>query len=94
MADPLVAPVFACVCSAGAAWIIGGQGVMDVSGAAGTPFMTVTLPLMKPGLANAFLVGFIESIADFGNPIVVGGRYGLSSKDFNPAQVKAVLLRL
>ena len=32
-------------------------------------FMTVTLPLLKPGLANAFLVGFIESIADFGNPI-------------------------
>ena len=24
----------------------------------------------SPGLANAFLVGFIESIADFGNPIV------------------------
>jgi iron(III) transport system permease protein len=36
-------------------------------------FTTVTLPLLKPGLANAFLVGFIESIADFGNPIVVGG---------------------
>ncbi|HSV45073.1 MAG TPA: ABC transporter permease subunit, partial [Ramlibacter sp.] len=34
-------------------------------------FMTVTLPLLKPGLANAFLVGFIESMADFGNPIVV-----------------------
>jgi iron(III) transport system permease protein len=36
-------------------------------------FTTVTLPLLKPGLANAFLVGFIESIADFGNPIIVGG---------------------
>ena len=40
-----------------------------------TTFRTVTLPLLKPGLANAFLVGFIESIADFGNPIVVGGQY-------------------
>ena len=29
-------------------------------------FTTVSLPLMRPGLANAFLVGFIESIADFG----------------------------
>ena len=28
---------------------------------------------MQPGLANAFLVSFIESIADFGNPIVLGG---------------------
>ena len=31
-------------------------------------FVTVTLPLMRPGLANAFLIGFIESMADFGNP--------------------------
>ena len=44
-------------------------------------FMTVTLPLLKPGLANAFLVGFIESIADFGNPIIVGGQYAVLSTD-------------
>ena len=44
-------------------------------------FMTVTLPLLKPGLANAFLVGFIESIADFGNPVVVGGQYSVLSTD-------------
>jgi iron(III) transport system permease protein len=44
-------------------------------------FTTVTLPLVKPGLANAFLVGFIESIADFGNPIVVGGQYAVLSTD-------------
>jgi iron(III) transport system permease protein len=44
-------------------------------------FFTVTLPLLKPGLANAFLVGFIESIADFGNPIVVGGDYSVLSTD-------------
>jgi iron(III) transport system permease protein len=46
-----------------------------------TTFRTVTLPLLKPGLANAFLVGFIESIADFGNPIVVGGQYSVLSTD-------------
>lgn len=46
-----------------------------------TTFFTVTLPLLKPGLANAFLVGFIESIADFGNPIVVGGQYSVLSTD-------------
>ena len=32
---------------------------------------------MRPGLANAFLIGFIESIADFGNPIVLGGNFGV-----------------
>ena len=46
-----------------------------------TTFMTITLPLLKPGLANAFLVGFIESIADFGNPIVVGGQFAVLSTD-------------
>ena len=44
-------------------------------------FLTVTLPLMKPGLANAFLIGFIESIADFGNPVVVGGQFSVLSTD-------------
>jgi iron(III) transport system permease protein len=44
-------------------------------------FWSVTLPLLKPGLANAFLVGFIESIADFGNPIVVGGQYSVLSTE-------------
>ncbi len=44
-------------------------------------FMTVTLPLLAPGLANAFLVGFIESMADFGNPIVVGGQFSVLSTE-------------
>ncbi len=44
-------------------------------------FWTVTLPLLKPGLANAFLVGFIESMADFGNPIVVGGQFAVLSTE-------------
>jgi iron(III) transport system permease protein len=44
-------------------------------------FFSITLPLVKPGLANAFLVGFIESMADFGNPIVVGGQFSVLSTD-------------
>jgi len=42
-------------------------------------FTTVSLPLMRPGLANAFLLGFIESLADFGNPLVLGGNYHVLS---------------
>lgn len=38
-------------------------------------FRTVTLPLMAPGLANAFLLTFIETVADFSNPMVIGGNY-------------------
>lgn len=44
-------------------------------------FYTITLPLLKPGLANAFLVGFIESMADFGNPIIVGGQFNVLSTE-------------
>ena len=41
----------------------------------------VPLPLMAPGLANAFLIGFIESMADFGNPLVLGGSGGVLSTE-------------
>ncbi len=44
-------------------------------------FHTVSLPLMRPGIANAFLISFIESIADFGNPIVLGGNFGVLSTE-------------
>ena len=44
-------------------------------------FFTVSLPLMRPGLANAFLISFIESIADFGNPILLGGNFGVLSTE-------------
>jgi len=44
-------------------------------------FTTVSLPLMRPGLANAFLLGFIESLADFGNPLVLGGNYDVLSTE-------------
>jgi iron(III) transport system permease protein len=44
-------------------------------------FKTVSLPLMRPGLANAFLLGFIESMADFGNPLILGGNYDVLSTE-------------
>jgi iron(III) transport system permease protein len=44
-------------------------------------FVDVSLPLMRPGLANAFLITFIESIADFGNPLVLGGNFGVLSTE-------------
>jgi len=38
-------------------------------------FTTVTLPLLLPGIGNAFLVTFIESVADFANPMMIGGSF-------------------
>src|SRR3954467_10153438 len=46
-------------------------------------FRTVTWPLLRPALANAFLLGFVESLADFANPIVLAGNFEvLSTKIF------------
>jgi iron(III) transport system permease protein len=36
-------------------------------------FRTVTLPLLTPGIAGSFLLMFVESLADLGNPILIGG---------------------
>lgn len=53
-------------------------------------FRYVSLPLMRPGLANAFLLGFIESLADFGNPLVLGSGYNVLSTDIYFAIVGSV----
>jgi iron(III) transport system permease protein len=55
----------------------------------GHVFRTVSLPLMAPGLANAFLVGFVESIADFGNPLVLGGNFNVLATEVYFALVGA-----
>ncbi|GIW24043.1 iron ABC transporter permease [Meiothermus sp.] len=39
----------------------------------GRVFRSVTWPLLRPGLANALLLSVIESLSDFGNPLILGG---------------------
>jgi iron(III) transport system permease protein len=60
-----------------------------LGGGAGHVLRTVSLPLMLPGLANAFLVGFVESIADFGNPLVLGGSFNVLATEVYFALVGA-----
>lgn len=38
-------------------------------------FRTIIWPLIRPGIANAFLLSVIESLADFANPILLGGDF-------------------
>lgn len=38
-------------------------------------FRTITVPLVRPGIANAFLLVFIKSVADFANPMAIGGNF-------------------
>ena len=51
------------------------EAARDMGASRWKVFTSVTLPLMLPGLGNAFLVTFIESIADFANPMMIGGSY-------------------
>ena len=46
-------------------------------------FRTVTLPLLVPGIAGSFLLLFVESLADLGNPLfIAGNRTVLSAQIF------------
>lgn len=49
------------------------DAAMDLGGNRFTIFMKVTLPLSIPGIASSALVLFVESLADFGNPLVLAG---------------------
>lgn len=51
------------------------EAARDIGASRMKVFGTVTLPLLLPGLGNAFLVTFIESVADFANPMLIGGDY-------------------
>jgi len=49
------------------------DAAMDLGGSRFKVFKRVTLPLAVPGLASAMLILFIETLADFGNPLILAG---------------------
>lgn len=51
------------------------EAARDMGASRWKVFTSVTFPLILPGIGNAFLVTFIESIADFANPMIIGGSY-------------------
>lgn len=51
------------------------ESALDLGASKLRTFFRVTLPLATPGLAAALLLVFIRSLEDFGNPIVIQGRY-------------------
>ena len=67
-----------------------------------TTLRRVTFALARPGLASACLIVFILCMTDFGNPILVGGRYNvlateiyaqvIGMNDFAAAAVMSVVL--
>lgn len=67
-------------------------------------FRTVTLPLLIPGIAGSFLLLFVESLADLGNPLFISGNFTVLSAqiflavageyDFQKASALAFVLLL
>jgi iron(III) transport system permease protein len=49
------------------------DAALNVGASGWQAFRRVTLPLSLPGIASAFLIVFIESMSDFGNPLVLAG---------------------
>lgn len=49
------------------------DAAMDLGGNRFRIFMKVTLPLSIPGIASSLLLLFVESLADFGNPLILAG---------------------
>lgn len=61
------------------------DAALDLGASRWSVFRRVTLPLALPGIASALLVIFIESLADFGNPLILAG------SDFPTLSVQAYL---
>jgi len=55
------------------------EAAMDLGASRARVFATVTLPLSVPGIASAWLLVFIESMADFGNPMILSGNFRVLS---------------
>ncbi len=49
------------------------DAALDLGGSRFKVFLRVTLPLAVPGIASSMLVLFIETLADFGNPLILAG---------------------
>lgn len=55
------------------------EGALDLGANRFHVFRTITLPLSVPGLASSWLLVFVTSLADFANPMVLGGTFEVLS---------------
>ncbi len=52
---------------------------MNLGAKRGRTFWTVTFPLALPGIFASWLLVFVGSLTDFGNPIIIGGEFDVLS---------------
>lgn len=53
------------------------EAALNLGASRGRILRTVTLPLLRPGFAGAFLIIFVESLADLANPLLIGGDFNV-----------------
>ena len=51
------------------------DAALDLGADKGKVFRSISLPLAAPGIASALLLVFTQSLADFGNPMILSGNY-------------------
>ena len=55
------------------------EAASDCGASRGKVFKTIIFPLSTPGLVSAWLLVFIQSLADFGNPMILSGDFSVLS---------------
>ena len=55
------------------------EAAMDCGASRIKIFKTIILPLATPGIVSAWLLVFIQSLADFGNPMILSGDFSVLS---------------
>lgn len=53
------------------------DAALDLGASKWKVFRSVTFPLATPGIASSFLLVFTQSLADFGNPMILSGNYSV-----------------
>lgn len=51
------------------------RSAQDLGARPGNILTDIVLPLIRPGILVSLLLGFVRSLADFGTPIIIGGRF-------------------
>lgn len=51
------------------------RSAQDLGASPGAIMRDIVLPLIRPGILVSLLLGFVRSLADFGTPIIIGGRF-------------------
>ena len=62
------------------------QAARDLGAGPGAILRDVVLPLLRPGIWVSLLLSFVRSLADFGTPVIIGGRFSTIASEILQAE--------